>query len=131
MFLDTSGLLCCHHASELFFEKALLYFESAPIRLTHSYVLTEFIPLCHVRGLNRFAALDFAFELMDNPLIDVVWVDEVLHRAAMHLLRERADKSYSLCDGVSFILMRQYGITEALSTDLHFQQEGFVRLLKT
>ncbi|MEH2285259.1 MAG: hypothetical protein V7K90_28760 [Nostoc sp.] len=41
----------------------------------------------------------------------------------------RQDKSYSLCDAVSFVLMRQRGVTEALTTDHHFEQEGFRRLL--
>lgn len=35
-----------------------------------------------------------------------------------------------LCDAVSFVLMRMYGETEALTTDHHFEQEGFVRLLE-
>jgi predicted nucleic acid-binding protein len=42
----------------------------------------------------------------------------------------RQDKTYSLCDVVSFILMRQRGVAKALTTDRHFEQEGFVRLLK-
>jgi len=44
--------------------------------------------------------------------------------------RQRLDKTYSLCDAVSFVLMRQYGYTEALTTDHHFEQEGFHRLLQ-
>ena len=47
----------------------------------------------------------------------------------MQLLIDRADKTYSLCDAVSFVLMRQRRMTEALTTDRHFEQEGFVRLL--
>jgi uncharacterized protein len=47
----------------------------------------------------------------------------------MDLLERRPDKSYSLCDAVSFILMRRRGITEALTTDRHFEQEGLRRLL--
>ena len=42
----------------------------------------------------------------------------------------RQDKTYSMCDSVSFVLMRQRGITEALTTDRHFEQEGFTRLLQ-
>ena len=57
-------------------------------------------------------------------------MDEGLHRAALALLRARLDKTYSLCDAVSFVVMRQYGINEGLTTDRHFEQEGFVRLLK-
>jgi predicted nucleic acid-binding protein len=68
-------------------------------------------------------------DLMDSPDIEVVWVAEVLHRAAHALLVARPDKAYSLCDAVSFILMRQRGIDTALTTDRHFEQEGFRRLL--
>jgi predicted nucleic acid-binding protein len=46
------------------------------------------------------------------------------------LLEERPDKDYSLCDAVSFVLMRQYNLADALTTDKHFEQEGFTRLLK-
>lgn len=46
------------------------------------------------------------------------------------MLKTRSDKTYSLCDAASFILMREYEIVEALTTDKHFEQEGFVRLLK-
>ena len=130
MFIDTSGLFCCHHAGETQFAAALQLFKSASLRLTHSFVLAEFVPLCQTRRLKSKAALNFASDLMDNPNVDVVWVDEGLHRAAMLLLRARLDKSYSVCDAVSFLLMRQYGITEALTTNRHFEQEGFVRLLQ-
>ncbi len=57
-------------------------------------------------------------------------MDELIHRAAVELLVLRQDKTDSLGDAVSFVLMRQRGISEALTTDRHFEQEGFVRLLK-
>ncbi len=68
--------------------------------------------------------------MLDNPDIETVWVDEQLHRAAVELLTLRQDKTYSLCDSVSFVLMQQRGITEALTTDRHFEQEGFTQLLR-
>ncbi|MDB9310592.1 hypothetical protein PN471_18580 [Aphanizomenon sp. CS-733/32] len=61
----------------------------------------------------------------------MVWVDEILHREAMDLLLVRQDKTYSLCDAISFVLMRKKGIREALTTDKHFEQEGFTRLLQS
>ncbi len=42
----------------------------------------------------------------------------------------RADKEWSLVDCASFVVMQQRGLTEALTTDRHFEQAGFVRLLK-
>ncbi len=41
-----------------------------------------------------------------------------------------ADKEWSLTDCVSFLVMRERGLTEALTADRHFEQAGFVALLK-
>jgi uncharacterized protein len=130
VLLDTSGLFCYHHRDEPQHADAMSYFKAAMIRVTHSYVLAEFVPLCQARGLDRVSALSFAFDMLGNPQVEVVWVDDSLHRAALAFLQSRLDKTYSLCDAVSFLLMREYGITEALTTDRHFEQEGFVRLLR-
>src|SRR6266852_3421902 len=129
MLLDTSGLLCLHNRAEPFHAHACTLYHAAHARLTHSYVLAEFVALAHARRLPRVAALTFIGDLVENPDIDTVWVDEALHREAMALLMARPDKTYSLCDAVSFILMRQRHCTEALTTDHHFEQEGFQRLL--
>lgn len=130
MLLDTSGLLCYFDASDARHLDAVTFFKAAPLRLIHSHILAEFIPLCRARGLNIADVLAFAADLLDNPHVGVVWVDEDLHCSALALLRARLDKTYSLCDAVSFVLMRERGITEALTTDRHFAQEGFERLLK-
>ena len=118
-----------HHKDEPQHSAAFTFFRAAPARLTHSYVLAEFVPLCQVRGLPRAAALSFVVDLMGNPLIEMIWVDELLHRAALAFLQARLDKTYSLCDAVSFLLMRQRSIRDALTTDHHFEQEGFRKLL--
>lgn len=109
----------------------LRFFHAAPYLLTHSYVLAEFIALRQAGGLNRAAALTFVMDLIGNEGVEVVWVDELLSQAALSFLKSRLDKTYSLCDAVSLVLMRTRGINEALTTDRHFEQEGFLRLLKT
>ena len=129
MLLDTSGLLCLHHQAEPFHNQACALYNTARIRVTHNYVLAEFVALANVRRLPHLAALTFVVDLLGNPDIEMVWVDEPLHREAMALLLERQDKTYSLCDVVSFVLMRQRNINEALTADRHFEQEGFRRLL--
>lgn len=129
MLLDTSGLLCLHHRAEPLHDEAQAAYKAAPVRLTHNYVLAEFIALATARRLPRMAALTFIVDLVDNPDIETVWVDEELHQQAMALVFARPDKTYSLCDAVSFVLMRQHQVTTALTTDRHFAQEGFQRLL--
>ena len=44
--------------------------------------------------------------------------------------RQRQDKDWSLTDCISFIVMRDRRIVEALTGDHHFEQAGFVALLK-
>lgn len=129
MFLDTSGLLCLHNRAEPLHAHARTLYHAAHVRLTHSYVLAEFVALANARRLPRLAALTFVVDLVGNPDIETAWINEALHREAMDLLLARQDKTYSLCDAVSFVLMRQRHLTEALTTDRHFEQEGFQRLL--
>jgi predicted nucleic acid-binding protein len=57
-------------------------------------------------------------------------VDRALHEEGLELLGGRSDKAYSLCDAVSFVLMKRRGILEAMTTDHHFEQEGFTRKLR-
>ena len=129
MLLDTSGLLCLHHRAEPLHDVARTVYKQAATRLTHSYVLAEFIALAQARRLPRIKAIPFIADLVRNPDIETVWVDELLHHDAIALLLARPDKTYSLCDAVSFVLMRQRNLVEALTTDRHFEQEGFHRLL--
>jgi uncharacterized protein len=129
MLLDTSRLLYLHNRAEPLHREVRTLYHATRMRVTHSYVLAEFVALAHARRLPRMAALTFISDLVENPDIDTVWVDEPLHREAMALLMARPDKTYSLCDAVSFVLMRQRRVTEALTTDRHFEQEGFQRLL--
>lgn len=129
MFLDTSGLLSLHHRGESSHEQARGHYKQAAVRLTHSYVLAEFVALANARRLPRGPALTYILDLMESPDIESVWVDEGLHRQAMELLLNRQDKFYSLCDAVSFVLMRHRRMSDALTTDHHFEQEGFRKLL--
>lgn len=131
MLLDTSGLYSFFDDKDFRHANASAFTESANVRITTSYVLAEFIPLCQVRKLKRRKTLEFVETLVENPLIEIVWVDETLHQEAFALLQNRLDKTYSLCDAVSFIVMRERKITEALTTDKHFEQEGFIKLLKS
>ena len=59
-----------------------------------------------------------------TPMSNSIFVDE-----AWNLLRARPDKEWSLVDATSIVIMTQHSMTEALTTDHHFSQAGFIRLL--
>ena len=131
LFLDTSGLLCIHDENDVRSKKAIEYFTSAKRLLTTNYVLAEFVPLSYSRGKNRRETIAYVKDILQIPRLELVWIDESYHNRAMELLENRLDKSHSLCDAVSFILMGERQMTNALTTDKHFEQENFVRLLKS
>ena len=130
MFLDTSGLFCLFDIREAHHALAGELLGRAGRRFTTSYVLVEFVSLVIARRANLEDGLEFIERLQFDDSIELIWVSEELHVAAMNLLHRRRDKTYSLCDAVSFVLMKEREITEALTTDHHFEQEGFTRLLK-
>ena len=129
LLLDTSGLLCLFDKADGRHQNAQDFFHRAQALVTTNYVLAEFLPLVMSRKLHRTSSLFFLQHLVLLPRLTLIWIDESLHQRAMKLIENRLDKNYSVCDAVSFVVMRERGIREALTTDKHFEQEGFIRLL--
>jgi predicted nucleic acid-binding protein len=48
-----------------------------------------------------------------------------LRQLGFDLYKQRSDKGYSLTDCISMAIMQQMGITDVLTHDKHFTQEGF------
>ena len=124
-FLDTSGLYIYLDANDFRQSESSSLVQTAPVRITHNYVLAELVALCHARRVNRSYALEFVESLLDDPDVRIIWAGQHETREGMQFLRDRPDKTYSLCDAVSFLIMRQEGLTEALTSDRHFDQERF------
>ena len=129
MLIDTSGFFSLHDQAEKHHAAAQDLYRKSQLRLTTSYILAEYVALALVRGLSREKVVIFSAEVLTDQAIEIIWVDEALHRTAVELMQARPDKTCSLCDAVSFVLMRERSLREALTTDKHFTQEGFTRLL--
>ncbi len=76
----------------------------------------------------RPSAIHFWQCTAHDPNVTVVSLGATLLDRAMELYKSRMDKSWSFTDCISFEIMRQRGITEALSADHHFRQAGFQTL---
>ena len=131
MLIDTSGLLCLLDSADFRHDKAAQFFNRSKYLVTTNYVLAEFVPLSQTRGLRRSDSLEFLIDFCNLPRLELVWIDEDLHNDGFKLLQNRLDKTYSLCGAVSFIIMHERKISEALTTDRHFKQEGFIKLLES
>jgi predicted nucleic acid-binding protein len=77
----------------------------------------------------RSVAARFLQDLDVDPMAEIVPLDEDLYGRGLALYRERPDKEWSLTDCISFVVMEDRGIREALTGDGHFAQAGFVPLL--
>lgn len=68
--------------------------------------------------------------LRSDSAIECVPANEELFERGFELFDRRPDKEWSLTDCISFIVMQDYGLTDALTTDHHFEQAGFNILVK-
>ncbi len=66
----------------------------------------------------------------ESPFVRVLPVTEEQFASGFDLYASRPDKERSPTDRISFVVMRDEGIREALTADHHFEQAGFVALLR-
>jgi predicted nucleic acid-binding protein len=78
----------------------------------------------------RSAASGLLRALNNDKMIEVMPIGEDLYRNGLKLFTDRIDKAWSLTDCISFLVMQDRGLTDALTTDRHFEQAGFRALLR-
>ncbi len=64
-----------------------------------------------------------------SPLVEVAPLSEELYERGMAYFKRHRDKEWGLTDCISFVVMRERGLTDALTADAHFRQAGFRPLL--
>ena len=78
---------------------------------------------------SRRRVVTFLRKLEADPQILVALMDDDTFARGVDLYARRSDKSWSLTDCISFVVMTDRGLTEALTGDHHFEQAGFRALL--
>ncbi|MBN1937042.1 MAG: type II toxin-antitoxin system VapC family toxin [Anaerolineae bacterium] len=136
LFVDTAGWGHLVDASQKYHSLAAAIYrrdrQQGRKLYTTNYILTELVALLiSPLRIPRITTIEFIESLKTSPFIQIIHVDAVLDERAWQLFKQRDDKNWSLVDCASFVLMRDMGITQVLTTDHHFEQAGFVCLLKT
>ena len=97
--------------------------------LTTEMVLDELLAALSKVPLRPYAIRGVE-AIRSNPNVEVVPQTSLQFASAFDSYRSVSDKEWSLTDCASFVLMRERGLNEALAHDHHFEQAGFIALLR-
>jgi predicted nucleic acid-binding protein len=133
VFLDTAYALALSSPGDVFHQQAVHLAEkigAASVRLVTTRAIMLEIGNAFSKRRRRPAGVELRDALEADPRVEIIPLSEQLYGRAWQLFRERPDKQWGLTDCVSFIVMQDRGLTEALTSDEHFQQAGFHTLMQ-
>lgn len=129
VFADTFYYLALVNRNDAAHERAVTTSESlGAVTVTTAWVLAELADAM-ASPSQRPAFLRLLEAIRSNPHCTVVPPSAALFDKGLRLYAERMDKYWSLTDCISFQVMRERGLTNALTGDHHFEQAGFTALL--
>lgn len=133
VFLDTAYAIALSSESDKHHKRAMELaeqLEKTGTRLVTTRAVQLEIGNALSKRRYRHAAIRLLDSLEADPMVKIIPLSEKLYAQALQLYRERQDKEWGLVDCISFIIMTKRNLTDALTTDEHFQQAGFRALLK-
>ena len=104
--------------------------KAKPVRLVTTWAVLLEVGNALAKPPLRALGFELLTHFQMDPQIEIVPLDDVLCRRGLKLFRSRTDKAWSLTDCISFVVMRDRGLSHALTSDQHFEQAGFVALLR-
>jgi predicted nucleic acid-binding protein len=135
VFADTAGWANFFVRTEPFHVQAaqlMQQWHNSQVRIiTTNYILTELVALftspLRVPRVEQIRAIE---TIKAVSWVEIIHIDASLDEEAWQLLKQRPDKSWSLVDCASIVVMQHRHITTAFTTDHHFEQAGFINALK-
>ena len=131
VFADTFYFLALVNPADSAHARTVAFTSDHPLRLvTTDWVLTELADGLARSQRGRSEFLSALADLQADDDATIVRCDPDLLDEGIRLYSQRSDKEWSLTDCVSFVVMKNEGITDSLTGDRHFEQAGFTALLK-
>jgi predicted nucleic acid-binding protein len=130
VFMDTFGLIAWINARDAAHEHVKAYLDSFSGNIvTTEWVLLEFADAFALSKI-KSSAIEAIKRIRRLSMFVVVGFEPAVCQAGFDLYENRLDKDWSLTDCVSFAVMTQRGLSEALTADHHFEQAGFRAVFK-
>lgn len=133
IFADTGYWVALLNPGDNLHQKAIRLEQTLhPVHIvTSEMVLTEVLNDFSKRGeYLRDIVTDFIRSLRSHPNLTIVPQTSQQFEKAFALYTQRKDKQWSHTDCVSFNIMEENSIFEALAYDKHFAQAGFTALMR-
>jgi predicted nucleic acid-binding protein len=131
LFADTFYFIALLSPSDAAYERTrLITAGQTPRLVTTAWVLLELANTLSKRG-TRAGFVNTFDAVRSNPMAVILGPEQRLYDKGVEPYRARADKDWSLTDCISFVVMDERNIRDALTGDHHFEQAGFRALLKT
>jgi predicted nucleic acid-binding protein len=131
IFLDTGYIIALEAADDQYHEMALRHWrdlkKTFPKLVTTTYVFDEIVTFFNTRNQHS-KAVELGNRLINSPSVRLIHIVEMLFDEAWQYFIQHEDKSYSLTDCLSFIVMKRFEIQTALTFDRHFVQAGFQKM---
>jgi predicted nucleic acid-binding protein len=132
IFLDAAYAIALSASNDQYHRQAVALADELEARrtllITTRAVILE-IGNALAKSRYRYAAVALLDALEQDPSVEIVPLSETLYAQALQLYKSRPDKEWGLTDCISFIVMQERKLTQALTTDQHFRQAGFQILL--
>jgi len=129
-FLDTAHVLALLNPRDAWHARAVAASATGPERLVTTEAVLMEVADALSRPSHRAWALQAIDDLRADDGVTCVAVDASLFARGLELYRTRSDKAWSLTDCISFVVMQEHDLSDALTADVHFEQAGFRALLR-
>lgn len=132
LFLDTAYIYGLFNTRDQWHQKAVEWSQKIALE-NYPLITTEFVLTEIANGLSavkfRQDASEIIHILQDDEFVRIIPATSELFQQGLDLYENRNDKDWGLTNCISFIVMQENKVTDALTTDDHFRQAGFRALL--
>ncbi|MGB1254063.1 MAG: type II toxin-antitoxin system VapC family toxin [Candidatus Promineifilaceae bacterium] len=132
VFVDTAAWIALLNKDDKYHQDARRVMQMLQQQQAY-FITSEFVLLEVADALSspaiRPKTIGFINGLRNLPRIEIVAATNELIADAWELYSARLDKEWGLTDCTSFVIMRQQKITQAFTSDHHFSQARFSKLM--